>query len=169
MEIIAKEAIYKIFRGRKILEKKLGVGIKIERGGIVNLTGDEINVFVGEKVIEAVNKGFSVSNALLLTNENYVLEEVPIKSITKRRNLSVIRARVIGTKGKTLKTISELSGCHLALQDNIVSVIGPAESVKSVITAIKSLIKGSKQSNVYYYLEQARKPLGEELKLEPEE
>lgn len=168
MEVLPKATICKLARNKKLLENRLKVKIEI-KNSIVEFAGDELDIYVAGRVIEAISKNFPINKALLLLREDYVLEEVPIKSATKRRNLSVIRARIIGTKGKTLKTISILSDCSLTLQDNVVSILGPAENVKSAVTAIKSIIKGSKQSNVYYYLEQAKKPVIGELKLESEE
>jgi rRNA processing protein Krr1/Pno1 len=35
--------------------------------------------------------------------------------------------------------------------------VGLVEKIKEAVVAIKSLIKGSKQSSVFYYLEKARK------------
>ena len=92
-----------------------------------------------------------------MTSEDYMLESISIKSISKRKNISQIKARIIGTKGKTLKLLSELSECHIALHNNIVSIIGTFEKIKIAESAIKNLIKGSKQANVYFYLEKHKK------------
>ena len=86
-----------------------------------------------------------------------MLEDIYIKSITKRRNLKLVKARIIGKDGMTLRLLSELSDCEVVLHENIVSIIGKADKIKIAINAITSLIQGSKQSNVYSYLEKARK------------
>ena len=161
----SKDAIKKILRNKKLLESRLKVRIEI-KGLSINLDGEEIDIYVAEKVLEAIERNFPVNTALLLIDENYVLEDIPIKDVTKKKNLEQIRARIIGTKGKTLKTISELSECYITLHENTVSIIGPAEKIKDAINAIESLIRGSKQSNVYKYLEKQRaKFLPEDLGL----
>ena len=151
----SKDTIRKILRSKKNLESKLKVKISV-KGNNINLHGEEVNIYVAEKVFEAIERSFSINTALLLTDENYILEDIHIKDVTKKRNLEQIRARIIGTKGKTLKTISELSDCHIVLHENTVSIIGPAEKIKDAMNAIESLIRGSKQANVYKYLERQR-------------
>ena len=149
-------AIRIILRNKKRLERKLKVILTI-KGNEIEIEGKEVNIFLTNQVLEAIDKNFSVKTALLLTNEDYVFEEINIKSINKKKSLSSIKSRLIGTKGKTLKTISNIANCHLALNDNIISIIGPAESIKETTQAINSLIHGSKQSNVYSYLERTRR------------
>ncbi|MEK6820327.1 MAG: KH domain-containing protein [Nanoarchaeota archaeon] len=164
---LEKETIKKISRDRKKLEKKLKVRIEI-KGQDVECIGDEIDVYISERVFEALEKGFFVNKALLLTDEDYVLEEIPIKNISKK-NINSIKARIIGKQGKTLKTLCELSECHISLYNNIVSVIGLSENIKDTLTALKSLIRGSKQSNVYSYLQKVKeKPYIEDLGIKQE-
>jgi len=150
------ETIKKIRRNKPKLERKLGVRIKIDASEI-KISGNELNTYIAEKVLQAIDKAFPIRTALLLINEDYILEDIPIKNITKKKNLSQVRARIIGTKGKTLKTLSKLTDCHITLHDNTVSLIGPSGSIKEAITAIESLIRGSKQGNVYSYLEKIMK------------
>jgi KH domain-containing protein len=164
MEIFSSETIRKISKNKKLLEKKLKVKIEINDSE-VNLKGKEIDVYVGEKVLEAIARNFSINTALLLLSEDYVLEDIPIRTVTKKKNLENIKARIIGTKGKTLKVLSELSNCNITLHNNTVSIIGRGEDVKEATVAIKRLILGSKQSNVYSYLERNRSREEENLGL----
>ncbi len=161
---LEKETIKKISRNKRKLEDKLKVKIEI-KGNEVECKGSELDVYISEKVFEALDKSFSINTALLLTEEDYVLEEIPIKSVSKK-NLSQIKSRIIGKKGKTLKVLSELSECHITLHNNAVNIIGEAERIKDTVTAIKSLIKGSKQTHIYAYLEKSKtKPQIEDLGL----
>jgi len=149
------EIIKKILRNRKKLETKLKVKIQAKESRI-ELEGDELNTYIAEKVFDALDSNFSLNIALLLAEEEYLLEDIPIKRLTNK-NLKTVRARIIGTKGKTLKLLSELSDCYLTLHDNTISIIGSAEKIKETENALKSLILGSKQSNVFKYLEKHRK------------
>ena len=160
----SKATISKIKRNKRLLEKKLKVRLNI-KGNNVDLQGDEIDIFVAEKVLQAVERTFPLNTALLLIEQDYVLESLNIKDITKKKP-DIVKARIIGTKGKTLKLLSELSECNIVLHDNIVSILGPAEKIKEAITALTNLIRGSKQSNVYKYLQkQKKKPLPSDLGL----
>jgi len=148
--------IGKIRRSKKKIEKKLDIQILIKKNG-VEINGEEDNIYAAEKVFFALERNFSADSALLLANEEYMLEDIYIKSITKRRNLKLVKARIIGKDGMTLRLLSELSDCEIVLHENVVSIIGNFDKIKIAMNAVTSLIQGSKQGNVYSYLEKARK------------
>jgi len=151
-----KKTIKKISKNKKLLERKLKVKLQIKNSEI-EINGEELRVYIAEKVIEAIERNFPIKVALLLIEENYILEDIPIKSITRKKNLSQVKSRLIGKKGKTLRIISEISNCYLSLHENVISIIGPSDNIKDITTAIKNLIRGSKQSNIYLYLEKTKK------------
>ncbi len=156
MEIFILNNASKIARNKKVLEKKLKTRIIIE-GKKITLLGDGFNQFVASKVIEALEANFTVPAAMLLAEEDFILEHLNIKEISRRNRRSDVRARVIGKKGRTMEIIGELSDCYITLNDNIVSIIGPADKIEIALHALKALIRGSKQSSVYAYLEKKRK------------
>jgi ribosomal RNA assembly protein len=90
---------------------------------------------------------------MLIKKEDFVLRIINIKDFTNQKNLERVRGRVIGKEGKTLKTFSNLSGCNFEIKDNRIGIIGEADNIKGAEEACKSLLKGSKQANVYAYLE----------------
>jgi rRNA processing protein Krr1/Pno1 len=67
-----------------------------------------------------------------------------------------VRSRIIGIRGKTLRTLTELSDCFFELNMNEIGIIGMPENIKKVNNSIISLIRGSKQANVYRFLEKHR-------------
>ncbi|MBU3923949.1 MAG: hypothetical protein KJ592_03465 [Nanoarchaeota archaeon] len=144
---------------------KLGVG---SRESVVTVRGSELNEYLVEKIIEAVDFGFMVDDALLLLNEDFVLEFIEVKEHTPRKNLKEVRARLIGTDGKARKTIENLTGAEIVINGNSVGLIVDAEHLGSAVQAIESLIQGAKHGNVFAYLEKqnARKAgLSEDLGL----
>lgn len=149
---IYSPAYRKILQIKDKFKKEIQVRVT-NKGKIIELSGNPENEYVAEKVIEAINFGFPIHVALLLTDEDYIFEHVPIKSNTKSKNLERIRARIIGTHGKTLKTLANVSSCFFELKDNNIGIIGPVNYIQFSIQAIHSLIKGAKQANVYNYLE----------------
>lgn len=142
----------RITKNHKKLEEELKVKIS-NKGKEVFIEGKPENEFVAEKVILALNFGFPYSTALELKNPEIVFEIINIKEYTKRYDLERVKARIIGAKGKTLKTLSNLTNCAFELKDNKVGIVGYVEFIKNAQDAIISLIQGSKQGNVYAYIE----------------
>jgi ribosomal RNA assembly protein len=152
METIYCEKVPRIIKNKKKLEDKLNIKIK-NRGKEVTIEGKPEDEYVAEKVIDALNFGFPFSIALLVKDEDNILEILNIKDYTKRKDLERIRARIIGKGGKTLATLHQLTKCNFELKDNQVGIIGDPEYIENAQEAIISLIKGTKQSNVYSHLE----------------
>jgi ribosomal RNA assembly protein len=149
------DKIVRIIKGKKKLEEKLNVKITIQ-GRNVSLEGKPEDEYLAGQVIEALDMGFPFSHALEIVTEDHMFEMINIKDHTKRRDLERIRGRIIGTQGKTLQTLSELTECHLELKGNKVGLIGPPENIKIATEAIVSIIHGSKQANIYSFLERNR-------------
>lgn len=139
-------------RNKNLLEEKLGVKITL-KGKNIEFSGKAFDEYQASIVLDALNVGFSAKKALLLLEEDNILIRMPIKNFTRRKNLSEVRARIIGSKGKTKKTIEEISGCFLSITDNEVGIIGSAEDAEQAKNGLAKLIGGTKESNVYHYLE----------------
>ncbi|MBU0958061.1 MAG: hypothetical protein KKF56_04610 [Nanoarchaeota archaeon] len=146
----------KILKYKKKLENKLKIKIVLLKDSI-KINGDAEAEYFGEKIITAIEYDFDFENTLLLTDENYMFEIIDIKDISKRRNMEEVRSRIIGTQGRTLALLQNISNCEIKLRDNNVAILGDVEDVPIVIDALTKLIKGSKQSNVYQFLERRRK------------
>ncbi len=155
MKTIFIRNIHEVEKNLPILQKKLKVGLKISEHQ-VSITGKEENIYFVQKVLEALDIGFSIENALLLSDPDYLFEVMNIKDFTRRSNLEDIRARIVGTKGKTKKLMERLSECLIKLKGNIVYIIGPAEDMRNTMTAVERLIRGSAQGKVYGFLERSR-------------
>lgn len=156
---IISEDVNAIKKKQKKLSRILNVKIKFEGNEII-LEGTGDNEYIAEKVIDAINFGFSVPTALLIKEEDFLFEILDIKDYTKKKDLPRIRARIIGTDGRTLKTLLTLTECHFEIKDNRVGIIGAPELMLNAQNAIISLIRGSKQANVYAFLEKHRvKPI----------
>lgn len=164
MKTIYSEKLPRILKNKAQLEKKLNIKIT-NKGQDVSIDGAAEDEYIAEKVIDALNFGFPFSHALLIKDEDNMFEIINIKDHTKRRDLERIRARIIGTQGKTLKTLSKLTECHFEIKDNEVGLIGDSEHIKNAQEAIIHLVKGSKQGNVYKFLEQHQPEVIDDLGL----
>ncbi|MBU3913523.1 MAG: hypothetical protein KKB21_01035 [Nanoarchaeota archaeon] len=158
MKTFILKNIKKVYENKSLFEKKLSIKITID-GRRLTMNGNEFNEFIARSVFDAIEMGFPIETALLLKEEDHILEKIEIKNLTRRSNLREVRARVIGAEGRTKALIEELSDCQISLHENEVGVIGEAESIRTCLRAIAMLIQGSKQSSVYAYLEKQRKIL----------
>lgn len=152
MKTLIIEKLPRILKNKTHLEKTLNIKIS-NRGKEITIDGKAEDEYIAEQVFDALNFGFPFSIAIKIKEEDFMFEIINIKDHTKRKDLARIRARIIGTKGKTLATLSTLTECFFELKDNEVGIIGDPEYIKTGQEGLISLIKGSKQSNVYAYLE----------------
>ena len=152
METIICEKPQRIIKNRKNLEKRLEIKIT-GTGNKITIHGSPENEYVAERVIEALEFGFPFSVALLIKEEDFMLEVLNIKDYTRRKDLEKVRARIIGKQGRTLRTFLELTKCHFEIKDNQVGIIGDPEYIKNAMQAMIFLIQGSKHANVYAFLE----------------
>ncbi len=156
MKKVFIESARKVLQNRENLEKELGVRIFV-KGREVSIEGDEVKVHFASQVLEALDYPFSVEQALLLRNEEFMFEVLNIKDFTHRKDLDVIKGRIIGKKGRTLEVLQELSDCFIVVKGHDVAIIGRADNFERARQAVISLIQGSKQGNVYSYLEKIGK------------
>jgi len=142
----------RITKNKKKLEKILKVKIT-NRGKEVFIHGNPEDEYAAEKVIEALDFGFPFSVVLMIKEQDCIFEIINIKDYTHKKDMERIRARLIGKKGKTLKTFEALTKCFFELKDNQIGIIGSPEDIKNAQEAVISIIRGAKQANVYSYLE----------------
>jgi ribosomal RNA assembly protein len=154
---IYSENTRKILQNRKILEKELKVKINLEiKNKIIIIEGKAEDELIALEAIEAINLGFPISKVILLKNEEFTFRKLQIKAITKRHNLSQVRARVIGAKRKALDTIESLTDTFIALHNNDVGIIGKISDVQKAEYVLVRIIAGSKHANMYAWLEKKK-------------
>lgn len=159
------EKIARVTKNKKRLEEFLRVKITVE-GREVTIEGEGDKAYLAEQVIEALDLGFPYSQALTLAKEEDVmLHKVNLKEYSNQKNMERVRGRIIGTQGKALRTIGNLTECYLEIKENTVGIIGDAERVRTAEEAITSIAKGTKHANVYKFLEKAKPAPTIDLKL----
>jgi len=155
-EQIHTQSIKKILASKSEIEKTLKIRITNRTNPLI-IEGDPLKELRTIEFFEAVDLGFSIPKALELKFDDFEFRKIRIKTIAKRKNLSQVRARVIGRHRKVMDNIEYLTGCDLALHDNEVGIIGPSEAVKVAEEALKNLIAGSKHATIYTFLERIKK------------
>ena len=108
--------------------------------------------------VVAVGRGFSPERAMLVLDDDWYLQVMDIRDYVGKRSNHVarMRARVIGTKGKTRRLIEELSGAYISVYGNTVALIGDLVQLDVARRALDMLLTGSEHSAVYRFLESKR-------------
>jgi KH domain-containing protein len=167
MRNVSVQSMRKIKKAVPAIENKVKVKIGFGKGVLI-LKGSELNEYLVEQIVRAIDFGFCVDDALLLANEDFVLEFIDVKEHTRRKNLRDVRSRIIGTEGKARKTIEKLTGAEIVINANTIGVIVDSEHLDAVIQGIESLINGAKHGNVFAGLERqnvSKRRFGDDLGL----
>ena len=153
MQTIYFKKLNELRKNKSQLEKKLNTKITLKGRQVTLTSKNPLEEYEASIIFDAMNFGFSAKKALLIKEQEMLFRIINIKHFTRKKNLNEVRARIIGTKGKTKRTIENISNCHILIKDNEVGIIGNAEDIEEIITGVTNLIRGTKQSNTYRYLE----------------
>ncbi|NLX50416.1 MAG: RNA-processing protein [Methanospirillum sp.] len=128
--------------------------------GLVTIEGeDAVGALLAGSVVQAIGRGFSPENALiLLEDEDLVFEQLDLSGHADTpRQLDRIRGRIIGRDGRAREQIEHMTGTRLSIQGKTVAVIGLPEQVKDARAAIEMLLRGVPHESVFAYLDRKRK------------
>lgn len=145
-----------IKKEKELLEKKLGVKICI-KGKQITIEGPAVNEYEASIVMEALEFGFSARKSLVLLSDDMIFRRLHIRDFTRKKNLKEVKARIIGKEGKTKRTIESIADCEVKVVGNEMGIICNSSEIEEVTTAVTNLIRGTKASNVYGFLEKMNK------------
>jgi ribosomal RNA assembly protein len=148
------------------LEDKTGVKISIDsEEGDVQIdhthAKDPSAAIAVLNVVQAIGRGFSPEKAFLLLEDDYFLEIFDIRDFVgkKQEHVMRMRARVIGSRGKTRSLVEELTGAYVSVYGNTVGLIGNSAQIEVASRAMDMLLSGSEHAAVYNFLEGRRAQL----------
>lgn len=148
------------------IEEKSKVPLEINsQTGEVTIDDHEVEdpfiVFKVENIVKAIGRGFSPAQAFKLFNDEYDLFIFDIHDYVKKKQSHVqrVKARIIGTHGKTKRILEELTGSKISIYGHTVSVIGNIYDIDITKKAIDRLLQGSKHATVYHFVEKSMKEL----------
>jgi ribosomal RNA assembly protein len=109
-------------------------------------------------VVSAIGRGFSPGKAMKLLRDDYFFEILDIRDYVGKKHEHVMRmrARVIGTRGRTRAIVEDLTGAHVSVFGNTVSIIGTSVQLDVARRALDMLLSGSEHAAVYGFLEKMR-------------
>ncbi len=118
---------------------------------------DPVLALKARDIVAAVGRGFSEDRAFRLLDDDVYLEVLDIKDFARTKaRLEQIRARVIGTRGKTRKLIEELTTVDVSVYGHTVALLGPSFEMAIAREAVVMLLRGSEHATVYRFLERKR-------------
>jgi len=148
------------------IERESGVTLSIDsEEGEVEIdhthAKDPSMLISAANVVIAIGRGFSPQKALRLLEDDYFLEVFDIRDYVgkKKAHVTRMRARVIGTHGRTRSLIEELTGAYMSVYGNTVAVIGDSLQIDVARRAVDMLLSGSEHAAVYHFLEGRRAQL----------
>ncbi len=154
MTVLNVQNLRRVKRAVPFIESRIKVKVEaVKPLGKLVINGNQVDEYLVEKILRAVDFGFDVEDAMLLRNDRFSFEFIDVKEHTHRKNLKEVRARVIGREGKAKNTIEELTGAVIVINANSIGVIVDSDHVDACLQALISLIQGAKHGNVFAYLE----------------
>jgi ribosomal RNA assembly protein len=149
-------------------ECRVKVEIESETGNVIveydSRTLYEGNPFKALEIISAIARGFSPERAFKLLHEDVVFQLLDMRDYVgnSQSSMSRLKGRIIGERGKSRRTIEELSGADVSVYGHTVGFIGIFEAIRVAVEAIILLSRGSSHKSVYAMLQNYRRKLKQE-------
>lgn len=149
-------------------ECRVNVDVESESGNVIvrydSSSLIEGNPFKALEIISAIARGFSPERAFKLLDEDVVFQLLDIRDYVgnSQSSMNRLKGRIIGERGKSRRTIEELSGADVSVYGHTVGFIGIFEAIKVAVEAIVLLSKGSSHRSVYAMLQNYRRKLKQE-------
>lgn len=149
---------------KRFIEDRAGVKLEIDSkdGSVVVHEEEAEDPFVAmraSEIVKAIGRGFTPEHAFSLLRDDFYFNLIDITDYVgkKPNHVRRIRARLIGTEGKTRKLIEDLSESYLAVYGNTVSIIGDGWGTDIARRAVDMILSGSEHRSVYSFLEKMRR------------
>lgn len=142
------------------IEKSLGVKLAVDsREGTVVISlakpvtegGDPASLFKARDIVTAIGRGFSPEKALKLETDGYALSVIDLTDHVGNNinHLTRVKARIIGSQGKTRRIIEETCHVDVSVYGDTVAIIGQFEDVHAAEEAVLTLVRGAPHGAVY--------------------
>ncbi len=141
----------------KDIEKRTKTKITVKETS-VEIEGEALDEWAAIDIVKAIGRGFTPETSLKLLNSDLTLLVIPLKELTNtKKELDRKKGRVIGEKGRSRKHIENMTDTEISVYGNTISIIGSFDNVEMAKEAVEKLIRGSRHSTVYNYLEKQKR------------
>jgi ribosomal RNA assembly protein len=145
---------------KRRIERTFKVNLKIDsETGDIEITlypdQDDVSViFIVQKLIKAIGRGFSPVRALTLIHDDYDLLIMDLEEYVgnSRNAQNRVKGRVIGKGGKSRELLEELTECLISIYGSTISIIGNYEMILVAKEAIEMLLNGAFHKTVWNHL-----------------
>ena len=145
---------------KRLIEDKCKVILNIKSDGDVEVLGEEDAVFFAEPIIIAIARGFSVKDAIKLTNHDYLFFLFDLREYTNTKNGVVrFKSRIIGREGRVKTNIESATDSIINVHGHTVGIISKYDSIDYAKKAITMILNGVKHTTIETYLSKARKEI----------
>ncbi len=139
---------------KRLLEKKLNVSLEIDsHTAEINIVSEKsyYEIYLAKKIINAIARGFSPFDALLLLKENNILEILHIQDYVGKNTKRVtdIKGRIIGKEGKIKDFIENRYGCKISVYGKTIAIILKEEDQEEAIKVIQTILAGAKHKTAF--------------------
>jgi ribosomal RNA assembly protein len=141
------------------LEQQTSTQIKIDsvEGDAFIRGKDAISLYAAREVVNAIGRGFNPETANNLLKQDYCMEQIRMDEFADSKKSQIrLKGRVIGSSGKSRRTIETLTDTSICVYGKTIGIIGRTDNVAIARRAIESLLGGSQHANVFRYLEKQR-------------
>jgi ribosomal RNA assembly protein len=122
---------------------------------------DPLTVLKAKSIVKAIGRGFTLSDALFLLEDNMMLEILDLSSaLSSEKAMHRQKSRLIGTEGRTKTFIEKQLGVRIAVYGKTVSIIGPPETIQLAMESVERILSGTPQSAVYHMIEKRTAQFG---------
>lgn len=140
---------------KKALEKRFSVKIEVDENRI-GIDGEPLNALKVREIVTAIGRGFSPERALLLDDEENILEAMDLSDLSENAR-ERMRSRIIGAEGKAKSQMESMTGTSISVLGKSVSIIGRPSDVAIAKEAISMLVGGASHGAVYSMISKKRK------------
>ncbi len=145
----------------KRLEDLLHCRLSVQENAVI-ADGEPLNEYSAKDAITAFGRGFSMGQVQKLLSGDYFFSSINLRdALGKENRIRRIKARIIGSNGKTKEYISEVSGASISIFGNTVSFIGTIDEIKMAEAAVRILIEGGTHKKAYRVIEGMRRRMKE--------
>jgi ribosomal RNA assembly protein len=110
-------------------------------------------------IVKAIGRGFSPEHSFALLRDDFYFSLMDITEYVgkKPNHVRRMRARLIGTDGKTRRVLEELSETFISVYGNTVGIIGDEWGSDVARRGLDMLLTGAEHRTVYSYMERMRR------------
>ena len=153
-------------RVKKRIEQLTNSHIQVTPDGVVTITSppdpeDPVLIWKARDIVRAIARGFSPHNAFFLIDEDARLIIISLRELvgTSPSQIKRVAGRIIGDKGRTRRTIEQITETKVSVYGRTVAIIGTDPGLDYAMRAVQMLIDGAPHNAVYRYLEKMRREM----------